>query len=318
MSKLRMVQNFFQGAQESRLVRTFQNLFSKILIISIPYGWHILFFLIPFAIVFFLSFSQSVLQSPPYLPIMEFLDESFINIRLNIGNYKALWHDSIYINSYIESIRTALIATLGCLLLGYPLAYGITQSTPIARTIFLMLVILPFWTSFLVRVYAWMGILGSGGPVNSLLMNLGIISEPIAILNTNFAVILGLIYSYLPFMVLPLYASLEKIDRTLLEAAYDLGCKPFTAFFKIVVPLSYRGIVGGSMLVFIPGVGEYVIPALLGGSDSLMIGKVLWNEFFVNHDWPLAAALVMTLFSFLVIPLILLQKSLSRIQGEEA
>jgi putrescine transport system permease protein len=219
-----------------------------------------------------------------------------------------LWDDNLYINAYLESLQNAALATIGCLIIGYPLAYGITRATSIWRTICLMLVILPFWTSFLIRVYAWMGILSNKGPLNGLLLYFGIIDEPIQLLYTNFAVILGLVYSYLPFMILPLYASLEKIDFTLIEAAYDLGCKPIKAFFKVIIPLSYRGIVGGSMLVFIPAIGEFVIPTLLGGSDSIMIGRILWNEFFTNHDWPLAAALVMTLFLLLVIPIALFQR----------
>jgi putrescine transport system permease protein len=175
-----------------------------------------------------------------------------------------------------------------------------------------MLVVLPFWTSFLIRVYAWMGILSNKGLINSFLMWTGIINEPLPLLHSNFSVILGLIYSYLPFMVLPLYSSLEKIAPQLIEAAYDLGCKPFKAFFRIIVPLSFRGIVGGSMLVFIPAVGEFVIPSLLGGADTIMIGKILWNEFFTNHDWPLAAALVVTLFVFLVIPIVIFQRVLNK------
>jgi len=283
-------------------------IFSRILVIAVPYGWHILFFVIPFIIVFKLSFSESIIGSPPYTKLMSWMDDSLLQIRLNIGNYTFLWEDDLYLRSYLESLKNAGVATLGCLLLGYPLAYGITRASPLMRIIFLMLVILPFWTSFLVRVYSWIGILSNTGLLNTFFIFLGIIKEPLPLLNNNFAVVLGLIYSYLPFMVLPLYASLEKIDPHYIEAAYDLGCKPFRAFLKIIIPLSYRGIVGGSMLVFIPAVGEYVIPALLGGANSLMVGRVLWNEFFTNHDWPLASALVITLFMFLVVPIVIFQR----------
>jgi putrescine transport system permease protein len=277
-------------------------------VIAMPYGWHILFFVVPFLMVLKLSFSESIIGSPPYTNLVHWLNDSFLQIRLNIGNYTLLWQDELYLHSYLESLKNAGIATIGCLLIGYPLAYGITRATPLMRIIFLALVILPFWTSFLVRVYSWIGILSNTGLLNSFLMYLGIIKEPLPLLNNNFAVTLGLIYSYLPFMVMPLYTSLEKINPHYIEAAYDLGCKPLKAFFKIIIPLSYRGILGGSMLVFIPAVGEYVIPALLGGANSLMVGRVLWNEFFTNHDWPVASALVITLFMFLVVPIIIVQR----------
>jgi putrescine transport system permease protein len=285
--------------------------------IAVPYGWHILFFVIPFIIVLKLSFSESIIGTPPYTNLVSWLNDSFLQIRLNIRNYTFIWEDELYIRSYLESLKNAGIATVGCLVMGYPLAYGITRARPLMRIILLMLVILPFWTSFLVRVYSWIGILSNTGVINTFLTYLGIIKEPLPLLNNNFAVILGLVYSYVPFMVLPLYASLDKIDPHYIEAAYDLGCKPFKAFFKIIIPLSSRGIIGGSMLVFIPSVGEYVIPALLGGSNSLMVGRVLWNEFFTNHDWPLASALVVTLFLFLVVPMIVFQRFTREVVEEE-
>ena len=292
-------------------IERLQNLLSRFMVICIPYGWHVLFFLIPFLIVLKLSFSESIVGTPPYKPIFEWVDDAFLHIRLNIGNYLFLLEDDLYLNSYLESLKNAAISTSGCLFLGYPIAYAITRIQGSWRTVCLMMIILPFWTSFLIRVYAWIGLLSPKGIINNLLINLGLIADPLQLTDTNFAVIIGLIYSYLPFMVLPLYSSLEKIDPKMLEAAYDLGCKPLRAFFKIIVPLSYRGIVGGAMLVFIPTVGEFVIPALLGGSDSIMIGKVLWNEFFINHDWPLASALVVALFIVLFIPIILFQRLLS-------
>lgn len=290
---------------------------SRTLMIAVPYGWHILFFVIPFFIVLKLSFSESVLGSPPYTNLITWIDDTFLQIRLNIHNYTMLWEDELYLRSYLESLKNAGIATVGCFILGYPLAYGITRANSLMRIVLLMLVILPFWTSFLVRVYSWIGILSNTGLINSFLLYIGIIKEPLPLLDNNFAVTLGLIYSYLPFMVLPLYASLEKVDPHYIEAAYDLGCKPFKAFYKIIIPLSSRGIIGGSLLVFIPAVGEYVIPALLGGSNSLMVGRVLWNEFFTNHDWPLASALVITLFLFLVVPMILFQRFTREVVEEE-
>lgn len=294
-----------------------RKILSKTMMIAIPYGWHILFFLIPFIMVFQLSFSEGIIGMPPYKPLTQWVNDTFYEIRLNLGNYMFLWEDDLYLTSYLESVKIAGMATLGCLLIGYPMAYGITRAGPLGRTICLMLVILPFWTSFLIRVYSWIGILSNKGLINSLLMDLGWINDPLPLLHTDFAVILGIVYSYLPFMVLPLYTSLEKIDGRLIEAAYDLGCKPTKAFFKILVPLSYRGIIGGSMLVFIPAVGEFVIPSILGGSDSLMIGRILWNEFFTNHDWPLASALVMTLFVFLVIPIVIFQRVINKEESQE-
>tara|TARA_R110002095_G_scaffold92538_1_gene80875 strand:- start:790 stop:1764 length:975 start_codon:yes stop_codon:yes gene_type:complete len=292
-------------------VERLKRIFSRFLLIALPYGWHILFFLVPFLIVLRISFAESIIGSPPYGEIFQWVDDAFLQVRLNLGNYLFLIEDDLYLKSYIESLKIAAIATTGCLILGYPMAYGITRVTGVWRTVLLMMVILPFWTSFLIRIYAWIGLLSTKGLINSALISIGIISEPLPLMDNNFAVTIGLIYSYLPFMILPLYASLEKIDMSYLEAAYDLGCKPLMAFFKVIVPLSYRGIVGGTMLVFIPAVGEFVIPALLGGSDSIMIGKVLWNEFFFNNDWPLASSLVVTLFIVLFIPILLFQKLLS-------
>lgn len=294
-----------------------RKILSKTMIIALPYGWHILFFLIPFFMVFQLSFSEGIIGMPPYKDLTRWVDENFYEIRLNIGNYIFLWEDGLYLSSYLESLKLAGISTIACLFIGYPMAYGITRASSVTRTVCLMLVILPFWTSFLIRVYSWIGILSNKGLINSFLMHLGLITDPLPLLHTDFAVIIGLLYSYLPFMVLPLYASLEKIDSRLIEAAYDLGCHPMKAFFKIIVPLSYRGIIGGSMLVFIPSVGEFVIPSLLGGSDSLMIGRILWNEFFTNHDWPLASALVITLFVFLVIPIVIFQRVINKEPQEE-
>ena len=288
------------------------NFFGRALVIALPYGWHILFFLVPFMIVLGLSFSEGILSSPPYTPLYTWVDESFLQIRLNFANYLTLFEDDFYFGAYIESLKISAISTFFCLIVAYPMAYGIARTSPRQRTLLLMLVILPFWTSFLIRVYSWIGLLSNQGLLNSFLLYLGIIKQPLSLLNTHFAVILGIVYSYLPFMIFPLYATLQKMDPQILEAASDLGCKPVRTFFTITVPLSMRGAIAGSMLVFIPAVGEFVIPELLGGSDTLMIGKVLWIEFFTHRDWPMASALAVALLTFLVLPIIAFQKLIIR------
>jgi len=228
-------------------------------------------------------------------------------LDIKFKSYSYMFEDPLYIKAYLNSAKVAFISTLLCLLIGYPMAYGIARSQPSMRNVLLMLVVLPFWTSFLIRVYAWIGILNNKGVINNVLMGLQIIDEPIAMMNTNFAVYVGIVYSYLPFMILPLYANLEKMDISLLEAAADLGCRPLKAFFAITVRLSVPGIIAGSMLVFIPAVGEYVIPELLGGPDSLMVGRVLYNEFFANRDWPVASAVAIAILILLVVPLMIFQ-----------
>lgn len=285
---------------------------SRSAVIALPYGWHILFFLIPFAIVIKLSFSESLIDIPPYTAVLEWLNETVLQLKLNLVNYLTLFEDDLYLAAYLESLIVAGIATFFCLLIGYPIAYGIARAHALLRIVLLMLVILPFWTSFLIRVYAWIGLLNYHGIINNLLMSLGIISEPLSLIHNHFSVTLGIVYSYLPFMILPLYAALDKMNPILIEAAYDLGCRPFKAFLMVTLPLSMKGVVAGSMLVFIPAIGEFVIPELLGGSDTLMIGKVLWTEFFNNRDWPMAAALAVALLVFLVLPIIFFQRLLSR------
>jgi putrescine transport system permease protein len=235
-----------------------------------------------------------------------------LEIKLTIANYAFLFEDALYKNAYINSLKIAGISTILCLLLGYPMAYGMARSKPSTRNILLLLVVLPFWTSFLLRVYAWIGLLKNNGVINNILISLGIIDEPIVMMQTDFAVYLGIVYSYLPFMILPLYSTLEKMDLTLLEAAADLGCRPTKAFLKITLPLSLPGIVAGCMLVFIPAVGEYVIPALLGGPDTLMIGRVLWDEFFANRDWPVASAVAIAMLLLLVVPIMIFQYTQGR------
>ncbi|OJV47003.1 MAG: putrescine ABC transporter permease PotH [Alphaproteobacteria bacterium 43-37] len=278
------------------------------LLISFPFFWLLLFFLAPFFIILNISFAEIVVGAPPFKSLYQWLDGNILSIRLNINNYVYLFADSIYVVALLNSVKIALISTFLCLLFGYPMAYAICRASPAMRMALLMMVMLPFWTSFLIRVYAWIGMLGKQGVVNNFLMSIGLIHEPLKILNTDFAVCLGIVYSYLPFMILPLYASIVKVDSSLLEAAFDLGCRPFRSFLTVTLPLTLSGIVAGSVLVFIPAVGEFVIPELLGGPDSLMIGRVIWNEFFTNRDWPVASALAISLIVILVVPFMLFQK----------
>lgn len=278
---------------------------------GIPYVWLLVFFALPFAIVLKISFSSAAIAIPPYEPTFNYADEA-LNIFLNIGNYLLLLDDSLYYMAYLSSLKMALISTLGCLLIGYPMAYAIARAPARMQTVLLLLVMLPSWTSFLIRVYAWMGLLSNNGLINNTLMWLGVISEPIQMLNTNFAVYIGIIYAYLPFMILPLFATLVKLDMSLIEAASDLGSRSFNTFWKITLPLSKSGVIAGSMLVFIPAVGEFVIPELLGGPDSLMIGKVLWQEFFNNRDWPMASSLAIVMLGLLIIPITLFHRYQAR------
>lgn len=272
------------------------------LVIAVPYAWLLLFFLIPFITVFKISFSEAALAMPPYSEVFRLLDDQ-VQIVLNFGNYLLLLQDSLYVQSYLMSLKVATISTFICLLIGYPLAWAIVHSPPSTRNILLMMVILPSWTSFLIRVYAWMGLLGNNGLFNNALLSLGIIDTPIQILNTDTAVYIGIVYAYLPFMVMPLYTALMRLDYSLVEAAADLGARPMKTLFTIIVPLTKGGIIAGSMLVFIPAVGEFVIPELLGGPDSLLIGRVLWQEFFNNRDWPVAAAVATTMLLLLMAPI---------------
>jgi putrescine transport system permease protein len=284
-------------------------------VIAIPYIWLLLFFAVPFAFVLKISFSEALIARPPYAPLLQWGEEAYLTIRMNFGNFLFLLEDDLYWIAYLNSAKIALISTLFCLLLGYPMAYGMARARPATRNLLLMLVILPFWTSFLLRVYAWIGILKNNGPINNLLIALGIIDEPLVMMQTDFAVYIGIVYSYLPFMILPLYANLERLDMTLLEAAADLGCRPFKAFLSITLPLSLPGIVAGSMLVFIPAVGEFIIPTLLGGPDTLMIGRVLWDEFFSNRDWPVASAVAIAVLILLVVPIMIFQRFQARESG---
>jgi putrescine transport system permease protein len=279
---------------------------------GVPLAWLLLFFLVPFVIILGISFSQAALSIPPYAPIWEWVGHRVLAVRMHMANYHFLFTDALYVSAFLYSIKVAAISTLLCLLLGYPMAYGIARATPATRQTMLLLVILPFWTSFLLRVYAWIGLLKNNGLINKLLLSLGIIHEPITMMQTDFAVYVGIVYSYLPFMILPLYSNLEKHDHTLLEAAADLGARPWRAFLRVTLPLSRPGIIAGAMLVFIPAVGEYVIPSLLGRTDQLMIGRVLSDEFFENRDWPVASAVAIVMLLLLVVPIIIFQRQQRR------
>ncbi len=287
--------------------------------VLVPYLWLLAFFLVPFFLVLKISFSESTIAIPPYFPVFDFaegLEQLFTGLKaLSFENYIWLTEDDLYWLSYVSSVTIAFNSTLLVLLVGYPLAYAMSRAPTTWRPMLLMLVIMPFWTSFLIRVYAWIGILKKEGLLNQFLLVLGVIEDPLTILNTNIAVYVGIVYTYLPFMILPLYATLERMDDTLLEAAKDLGCSSFKAFWVITIPLSIPGIIAGSLLVFIPAVGEFVIPDLLGGSETLMIGKTLWVEFFSNRDWPVSSAVAIILLLILVLPIVFFQRQHAKTTG---
>ncbi|MBB4197990.1 putrescine ABC transporter permease PotH [Rhodoblastus sphagnicola] len=281
--------------------------FGRFLAVAVPYGWFLVFFLAPFLIVAKISLSTAATAIPPYESLVSWADDGALVLTLHFNNYKLIFSDPVYLIAYASSLRNAAVTVIFTLLLGYPLAYFIASRSAKWRAPLLMLVMMPFWTSFLIRVYAWIGILKPNGVINSALLWLGVIDKPLDILNNQFAVYLGMVYAYLPFMVLPLYAHLEKLDWSLLEAAGDLGARPARVFREVTLPLSMPGIVAGSLLVFIPAVGEYIVPTLLGGPDTLTIGAALWNEFFSNHDWPVASTVAVALVVLLVGPLMALQ-----------
>ncbi len=283
----------------------------RLLIIVVPYAWLVALFLIPFLIILKISLSQMAIAIPPYTPTFTFSHgwagiQKFFS-ELSLDNYYFLTTDDLYWKSFVSSVIIATISTILTLLVAFPMAYGMAKAPESWRPTLMMLVILPFWTSFLIRVYSWMVILSDGGVLNSFLIWTGIINQPLQVLNTNTAVYIGIIYTYLPFMILPIYSSLEKMDISLLEAAEDLGCTSRSAFWLVTVPLARYGIIAGCLLVFIPVNGEFVIPSLLGGSRTNMIGKVLWNEFFANRDWPTASAVAIVLLAILVIPIVFFQ-----------
>ena len=279
----------------------------RTIVLCIPYIWLLVFFLLPFFIIAKISVAELLIASPPFTDLIEWAEDGAMSIKVTFDNYTYLLEDDLYMRTYLNSIKISSISTLLCLLIGYPIAYGIIRSRPTARNILLFLIILPFWTSFLLRVYAWMGLLADQGTINNLLIWLGLIDEPLRMLYSEFAVYIGIVYTYMPFMILPLYANMEKLNGTLNEAAADLGSRPMNTFFKITLPLTTPGIVAGSLLVFIPATGEYVIPDLLGGGNVLMIGRLLYNEFYRNVDWPIAAAVAIVLLILLVLPMTIYQ-----------
>ena len=275
------------------------------IVAGIPFIWLLVFFLAPFFIVLKISLADSLIASPPFSDLLQWGEGWLPSVTVTADNYAYLWEDDLYVRTYISSIKIASISTLLCLLIGYPIAYAIARADGATRYILLFLIILPFWTSFLLRVYAWMGLLADQGTLNNLLMWIGVIDKPIRLLYTQFAVYVGIVYSYLPFMILPLYANMEKLDDSLQEAAADLGAKPLAGFLSVTLPLTAPGILAGCLLVFIPATGEFVIPDLLGGGNVLMIGRVLFGEFNLNHDWPVASAVAVALLIVLVVPMML-------------
>lgn len=285
------------------------------LVLAVLWLWTALVFFLPFALVLKISIAEAQLSVPPYSALLERADGVVVGLKATLANFRLLATDALYLKAYVGSLGIALAATTITLILGYPMAYAIARAPSPRREVLLILVTLPFWTSFLVRVYAWIGLLRPSGLINTALQAMGLIDAPLVLLNTQGAVYLGIVYAYLPFMVLPLYASLEKLDLALLEAAADLGAKPWRAFLSVTLPLSFPGILAGCLLVSIPAVGEFVIPELLGGPDTLMIGKVLWNEFFSNRDWPMSAAATVVLLATLVAPVMLFQSLRARVEA---
>ena len=279
----------------------------KTIVILVPFIWLTVFFLTPFVIVAKISLAELAIASPPFTKMIDWVDDSIITVRVVLDNYIYIFDDPLYLRIYLNSIKIAALSTVFAVLLGYPIAYAIVRSNPITKKLLLFAIILPFWTSFLLRVYAWMGLLADQGSINNLLISLGIIDTPMRLLYTEFAVYVGIVYTYLPFMILPLYANMEKLDNGLNEAAADLGSGPINTFFKITLPLTTPGIIAGSLLVFIPATGEYVIPDLLGGGNVQMIGRQLFNEFARNIDWPVASAVAIVLLLILVVPMAVYQ-----------
>ncbi len=318
MSNAAITETNVGAATTSGGVSTAVSALTSRLVILVPYLWLLVFFLVPFVIVFKISLSTTAIAMPPYTPVFS-LSDGFSGLvdqfrEFSFDNYVFLLEDPLYRNAYISSVIVAAISTFVTLVVAFPIAYAMARAPASLRPTLMMLVILPFWTSFLIRVYAWIGILKPEGLLNQFLQALNIIDHPLQIMNTNTAIVIGIVYSYLPFMILPLYSTLEKMDHSLIEAAQDLGCRPISAFWKITFPLAVPGIVAGCLLVFIPAVGEFVIPDLLGGSQTLMIGRTLWNEFSANRDWPLSSAVAVILLLLLVIPIVYFQNAQAKAQ----
>lgn len=297
------------------LLTRWQMAHGRKIVILLPYLWLLLLFMLPFLIVFKISLAEMARAIPPYTDLVSWLDGT-LSISLNLANFIQLLDDPLYIEAYLQSLQVAAVSTFFCLLLGYPMAWAVAHSRASTRNILLLLVILPSWTSFLIRVYAWMGILKNNGVLNNVLMWLGVIDQPLVILHTNLVVYIGVVYAYLPFMILPIYTALTRLDYSLVEASLDLGARPLKTFFQVIVPLTKGGIIAGSMLVFIPAVGEYVIPELLGGPDSIMIGRILWQEFFNNRDWPVASAVAVVMLLVLIAPIMWFHKHQNKAMGD--
>ncbi len=274
-------------------------------VLAIPYAWLLVFFLLPFVIILKISLADPLLAQPPFSPLFD----ADGRLSITVENFRFLLTDTLYAVTYLKSVFIAAAATALCLILGFPMAYAIARSSTSVRGLLLLLVVLPFWISFLLRVYAWMGLLNNHGVINNLLMWSGLIDSPVPIMYTDVAVFIGMTYSYLPFMILPLFATLERMDLELVDAALDLGATRTEAFWDVTWPLARPGVIAGCLLCFIPAMGEYVIPYLLGGADSLLIGRVLFDEFFVNRDWPLASAVAIVLLLILVLPIVFLQRA---------
>lgn len=280
-----------------------------------PFAWLLIFLLFPFFIVLKISFAESTFGIPPYSSLLSVKDE-VVHLALHLEGYLLVFEDSLFVHAYINSLKMAAITTIICILIGYPMAYYIARSDASIRNLLLLMVILPFWTSLLLRVYAWIGILRNEGLLNNALLWLGIIDSPIELYRTDIAVYIGLVYTYLPFFILPLYTNLLKLDQRLLDAASDLGARPFSTFRQITLPLSMPGVIAGAMLVFIPSVGEYVIPELLGGTDTYMIGRVMWDQYFTDANWPVASAVAVIMVFLLLIPLVVYQRSQAKLMQE--
>lgn len=276
-------------------------------VIGIPFVWLILVFLIPFLIVLKLSVTDMSDSSSPFGSLSS-IENGVLQIKIRLASYAFIAKDKLYLFTYLNSLKFAFLTTVLCLVVGYPFAYFMARAKEKWRPLLMMLVMLPFWTSFLLRIYAWKGILANNGLLNQFLLWLGVIDTPLAMMHTSFSLALGMVYGYLPFMILPLYASLVKLDQRYLEAAADLGATPWKTFWLVTIPLSKSGIIAGSMLVFIPCIGEYTIPELLGGPETLMIGRVLWDEFFINDDWPMASAVTIVMLLLILVPMAIFNK----------
>ncbi|MES2933398.1 MAG: ABC transporter permease subunit [Pseudomonadota bacterium] len=286
-------------------------------VIGVPFAWLSICFLVPFLIVLKISLTEMENAGNPFGNIVTYVD-GFLTLKVKLSNYLFIVEDDLYLLTYISSLKYAAVTTILCLLIGYPFAYFMARAKATIRPTLMMLVMLPFWTSFLLRIYAWKGILATNGLLNDVLLSLGLIHEPLHMMHTSFSLVIGMVYAYLPFMILPLYANLVKMDMRFLEAAADLGATPWQAFWLVTVPLSRSGIIAGAMLVFIPCVGEFVIPELLGGPSTLMIGRVLWDEFFTNNDWPMAASVTVVMILLILVPMAIFNKYQAQQSAEQA